>query len=138
MNPKIVLVDIDGTVAIRGKRGPFEWDRVIEDLPNHAVVCLVRALHQAGNDIIFISGRSSICRQATFSWLSVNVLTPHQLIMREDNDTRPDDIVKKELALTNFPDLSQILLVIDDRTKVVKMWRHTLGLTCVQVDDGDF
>ena len=138
MSPKIVLVDIDGTVAIRGKRGPYEWDRVGEDEPNYAVISLVRALHQAGNDVIFISGRSSICRHTTSSWLSMHVLKPHKLMMREENDFRPDEIIKKELVESNFPELSQILLVIDDRTKVVKMWRHTLGLTCIQVNDGDF
>ena len=138
MTPRIVLVDIDGTVAIRGERGPYEWGRVGEDKPNNAVISLVRALHQAGNDITFISGRSSICRHATSNWLSMHVLKNYELIMREDNDFRPDEIIKKELVETNFSDLSQILLVIDDRTKVVKMWRHTLGLTCIQVNDGDF
>lgn len=138
MTPRIVLVDIDGTVAIRGERGPYEWGRVGEDKPNNAVISLVRALHQAGNDITFISGRSSICRHATSNWLSMHVLKNYELIMREDNDFRPDEIIKKELVETNFSDLSQILLVIDDRTKVVKMWRQTLGLTCIQVNDGDF
>jgi len=28
--------------------------------------------------------------------------------------------------------------VVDDRQQVVDMWRRTLGLTCVQVDYGDF
>jgi hypothetical protein len=138
VSQSIVLVDIDGTVAIRGERGPYEWDKVDEDKPNHAIVCLVRALHQAGYDIVFISGRSAICRQATFSWLAVHVLIPSKLIMREDNDFRSDEIIKLELVQDTFPDLSKILLVIDDRTKVVNMWRQTLGLTCIQVNDGDF
>jgi hypothetical protein len=28
--------------------------------------------------------------------------------------------------------------VVDDRTQVVRMWRDELGLTCLQVADGDF
>jgi len=29
-------------------------------------------------------------------------------------------------------------MVIDDRDQVVAMWRKELGLTCLQVDYGDF
>ena len=137
MSSKIVLVDVDGTVAIRGKRGPYEWDRVGEDEPNFPIIQMVRALQAAGSEIVFISGRSAICRNETSNWLLKNVLRPHQLIMRESNDFRPDVITKRELVERNFPDLTKILLVIDDRTQVVKMWRHDLGLTCVQVNDGN-
>jgi len=134
----MVLVDIDGTVAIRKDRGPYEWDRVGEDVPNQAIIELVMALHNAGHKIVFISGRSTICRNTTLVWLSENIPIPHQLIMRKDNDFRPDEIIKRELVEANFSDLSQILLVIDDRSKVVNMWRKDLGLTCLQVSEGNF
>lgn len=44
VKPKVWLVDIDGTVALRGERGPFDWDRVGEDKPNGPVIAVVRAL----------------------------------------------------------------------------------------------
>ena len=138
MNPNTILVDIDGTIALRKDRGPFEWDRVGEDIPNYAIIELVLALHNARYEIVFISGRSSICRNATNIWLSQHVPIPHQLIMRNDGDYRPDEIIKKELVETYFPDLSLILFVIDDRTKVVNMWRKGLGLVCLQVNEGNF
>ena len=37
--------------------------------------------------------------------------------------------------LIDSPD--EILFVLDDRSQVVKMWRE-LGLTCLQVADGNF
>lgn len=58
--------------------------------------------------------------------------------MREKRDFRSDEIAKKELVTHNFPETSLILLVIDDRTKVVNLWRHELGLTCLQVGEGNF
>ena len=138
MSPNVVLVDIDGTVATRGERGPYEWGRVSEDSPNYAVIKVVLALQNAGYEIVFITGRSEECRNDTKIWLSKNVSVPQKLFMREKRDFRPDEIIKKELVTHNFPDTSLILLVIDDRTKVVKMWRHELGLTCLQVGEGNF
>ena len=34
-------------------------------------------------------------------------------------------------------DLNRVLLVLDDRDQVAKMWRD-MGLTCFQVNYGDF
>ena len=43
-------------------RGPYDWGRVGEDLPNEAVVTAVRAMHSAGNSIVFCSGRDEVCQ----------------------------------------------------------------------------
>jgi len=137
VNSKKVLVDIDGTIALRGNRSPYDWKSVGNDKPNIAVITLVQALFAAGHEIIFISGRSSICREETLRWLSTNVIVPTKLLMRAVNDSRSDEVVKKELVSNFISDFSEILLVIDDRARVVKMWRHDLGLTCIQVSDGD-
>ena len=47
--PPVVLVDIDGTVALMSGRSPFDWSRVGEDAPNPAVIAAVRAMHAAGH-----------------------------------------------------------------------------------------
>ncbi|WP_428966447.1 phosphatase domain-containing protein [Micromonospora fluostatini] len=44
----VVLVDIDGTLTLRGERDPYDWDRVGEDAPNAAVVTLVRMMAGCG------------------------------------------------------------------------------------------
>ena len=53
--PKCVLVDIDGTVAEKGNRSPFEWLRVGEDTPKPNVIRLVQSLKKVGYEIIFFS-----------------------------------------------------------------------------------
>jgi hypothetical protein len=58
--------------------------------------------------------------------------------MRAENDGRKDSIVKKELFEQHIVGKYYIDLVIDDRNQVVEMWRKDLGLTCLQVDYGDF
>ncbi|GAB3780713.1 hypothetical protein GCM10028818_33460 [Spirosoma horti] len=139
--PYCVLVDIDGTVAQRGDRSPFDWQRVGIDTPKWPVIRLVQALKSSGYTIIFFSGRDAICRSETMAWLEQYFewkSADYQLFMRPRNDNRKDFIVKHELYDQHILGRYQVELVIDDRQQVVDLWRRTLKLTCVQVDYGDF
>ena len=62
----------------------------------------------------------------------------YPLLMRKDGDNRPDQIVKRELYERHVVGLYEVEGVLDDRAKVVRMWRDELGLTCLQVADGNF
>jgi len=134
---KVVICDIDGTIAIRQSRGPFEFQRVDEDKPNDAVVELLRLLKRDGYTIVFLSGRPDSCRGATEIWLDTHVIPGEQLVMRKAGDNRSDEIVKLELFRQICNDPTEVFLVFDDRNKVVDMWR-SIGLTCLQVAEGDF
>ena len=48
----------------------------------------------------------------------------------------PDEILKKAM-LDTFVDIDDVFMCVDDRQKVVDMWREN-GLTCFQVAPGDF
>jgi predicted kinase len=136
--PAAVLVDIDGTVALMGNRSPYDWHRVGEDLPNPAVITAVRAMHAAGNAIIFCSGRDAECRAETEAWLELYVGVPYEaLFMRPEGDGRKDAVVKREIFDREIRDVWRIVGVFDDRQQVVRMWR-ALGLTVFQVAEGDF
>lgn len=142
----VFLVDIDGTVAKRNTddpnvRSPFDWSRVDEDLPNQPVIDVVWALADSGHKIIYVSGRSDACRKETGWWLDDHVGEEigDLLLMREDGDHRSDAIVKRELYEKYVePVYGKPTAVLDDRNKVVKMWREELGLTVLQVAEGDF
>lgn len=142
--PPVYIVDLDGTVALKdraaGARGWHEYDRVGEDLPNEPVIDLVARLRATGAGIVFLSGRKESCRDQTRKWLihhmewwTINA----PLFMRTDGDNRDDSIVKLEIFDTHIRDQYQVLGCIDDRDRVVAMWR-SLGLTCFQVAPGDF
>ncbi|MET0422741.1 MAG: AAA family ATPase [Actinoplanes sp.] len=136
--PPAVLVDIDGTVALMAGRGPYDWHRVGEDAPNQAVIAAVRAMHAAGHEIIFCSGRDVVCRPETEAWLELFVDVPYVgLFMRPEGDNRKDSVVKREIFDTEIRDRWRIVGVFDDRQQVVRMWR-ALGLTVFQVAEGDF
>lgn len=139
------LCDIDGTLALRGDRSPYDWSKVGLDAPNKPVITVARAL-AAKSGLIFMSGRMEQCREETRQWLHTFVcdrslpvcMCAYPLMMRKDGDNRPDQIVKRELYERRVQGLCEIEGVLDDRTRVVRMWRDDLHLTCLQVADGDF
>ncbi|MEU8407512.1 AAA family ATPase [Micromonospora sp. NPDC048842] len=136
--PEIVLVDIDGTVALAVSRSPYDMTRVGQDQPNTAVIAAVRAMHAAGDGVVFCSGRDASARAATEAWLARHVRVPYLgLHLRAIGDSRKDSIVKREIYDREIRDRYRVAGVFDDRVQVVQMWR-SLGLTVFQVADGDF
>lgn len=136
--PCAILVDLDGTVALRQDRGPYDMTRVGEDLPNKPVIEAVRAMAAAHYTVIFCSGRTEEARMQTEMWLDANYRRPYaRLLMRADGDNRADWQVKAEIFDREIRDRYDVTCVFDDRTTVVSMWR-SLGLTVFQVADGDF
>ncbi|GAA1563311.1 NIF family HAD-type phosphatase [Actinomadura kijaniata] len=138
----LFLVDIDGTVALRGTgpgaRTPYDWARVGEDAPNPPVIAVVRALAAAGHRVIYLSGRSDACRDATRAWIAEHVGVPGEaLLMRADGDRRRDTVVKRELYERRIAPVGPVTAVLEDRASVVAMWRR-LGLTVLQVAEGNF
>lgn len=131
-----IVVDIDGTLANRGDRGAYEWDRVIEDTLNENVASVVADLEQAGNHIVICSGRDSVCREDTEKWLKENDIIYTSLYMRKQNDNRKDSIVKEEMW-REIAKSYNIVALIDDRKQVVDRARE-LGLTVLDVADNRF
>ncbi len=136
--PDAILVDLDGTVALMGDRGPYDSKRVHLDRPNAPVIRAVRAMFEAGHTIVYCSGRTDDSRAATEAWLDQHVGVPYAgLHMRKTGDTRKDAIVKREIFDRDLRHSWHIVAVFDDRNQVVRMWRE-LGLTVFQVADGNF
>ncbi|GAB3380631.1 hypothetical protein GCM10027452_34700 [Micromonospora halotolerans] len=136
--PDIVLVDIDGTVALNVSRSPYDMTRVGEDAPNEAVIAAVRAMHAAGHAVVFCSGRDATARADTEAWLARHVRVPYlALHLRAVGDQRKDAVVKREIYEREIRERYRVVGVFDDRQQVVRMWR-SLGLTVFQVAEGDF
>lgn len=135
--PPAIIVDIDGTLALKGDRDIFDWTKPEVDLLHYPVARIVRALE---NDyhVIIMSGRDSVSRPGTERWLKKHQIKYDYLFMRAEGDNRKDTIIKEELYRDHVEGKFEILFVLDDRDCVVEMWRKKLGLTCLQVDYGDF
>lgn len=134
--PKAIICDIDGTLAHMKDRSPYDWNRVGEDEIDPIVKNLIDVLRHK-YFIILISGRDEVCRGETNKWLRKNGIPHVPLFMRRENDSRKDSIVKRELFERCIRDYYNIEFVLDDRNQVVEMWR-SLGLKCLQVQEGDF
>lgn len=148
-----IIFDIDGTLALRGARDPYDMTRVGEDEPNLPVqkiflLLSLGALVLPGAspdapplEFIFTSGRDESARQQTEMWLQHHVISEHQqfrLLMRAIGDNRPDHEVKLEMLYKlRIIWRYNIIAVFDDRDRVVKMWRDN-GVACFQVAPGDF
>lgn len=138
MTPKAIICDIDGTLAYMGQRKPYDFENVDQDEVKHATAESVRVFYNAGYWIILFSGREDSSKGKTAAWLKRNDIPYHELHMRKTRDLRKDALVKKELYETHVADKYNVLLVLDDRDQVVKMWREELNLPCFQVDYGNF
>lgn len=136
--PHAILVDIDGTLAHMEGRSPYDptlyhtdkHDRVISDIAEaYAGI--------TGCWVFIMSGRDEAYNTVTREWLVDNGIDYDRLYMRPEGDTRNDAIVKNELFEKHIAGKYNVDFVLDDRDRVVKMWRAK-GLKVLQVAEGDF
>jgi predicted kinase len=134
----IIICDLDGTLSLmNGKRGAFEWKKCIHDDINEPVKDILQRYSELSVPIYLFSGRSDVSKDETIQWLKNHSIGYDLLDMRKDGDDRSDTIVKKEMYEKHVKDKYNVLFVLDDRAKIVEQWR-SLGLTCLQVAEGNF
>jgi len=149
----IYIFDIDGTLADLSHRlhyiqqKPADWRSFFagcpDDKPIVDMVYLARLIERAGHVVVYVSGRSDECREATRDWLKKHDLPApaRKIYMRKAGDHRQDSQVKAELLdelIADFPPSHhQIIGVFEDRQQVVDMYRAK-GLRVFQVAEGKF
>ena len=145
-----VIFDLDGTLADIEKRrvlsthgnGKMDWDRFFDpknielDEPNLPVVFLAKTMWEKGFRVVIFSGRLDVTQTATERWLEKHQVKFDILKMRPEHMKFVDDAELKKEWLEELGKDS-VFLVVDDRDKVVKMWRNE-GLNTFQVADGNF
>ena len=149
LDKKIVIFDLDGTLALIDKRrdiskddnGNMDWsiffDPTMVDLddPNTHVITMANliSLHY---HLCILSGRSDVTHQATVDWLAKHNVNDDHPVMRPQNLLyMPDNDLKQSWLDTIGVD--NVAMVFDDRQQVVDMWRDN-GLTTFQLAEGDF
>lgn len=153
-----IICDLDGTIADLSHRlhhinpvdgGKKNWPAfhasVGNDSPIEDVREILRTLAnvyikeaETFRRVFYVSGRNDISRTATEQWLREHGFPEGALFMRADRDFRDDAVIKEEI-LRNQLQLTpaDVLCVLDDRDRVVAMWRR-LGFRCLQVASGNF
>ncbi|MCX5205320.1 AAA family ATPase [Streptomyces sp. NBC_00237] len=136
--PSAVMCDIDGTLALTGDRGPYDFTRCGLDVLNPSVRDALLAFRQThGDALILLSGRSEEFREQTEEWLKRNDVPYDELWMRAAKDQRRDDVVKAELFDAHVRERFAVRVSLDDRDRVVELWRR-MGLPTWQVNYGKF
>lgn len=134
---KVIICDLDGTIAkLNGRNAVTEQHLCGDDLVNYPVAHIIKSCNRR---VIWTSGRSAKVRHETEMWLLKHNLYGNNdlLLMRSDNDARPDDVVKLELYKQHIEGRFSVDFALDDRNSIVSLWR-SLGITCLQVDYGNF
>jgi hypothetical protein len=132
-----LIVDIDSTLALLGDRSPYNYDEVMYDKLNEVVYRLIMKYKRDGYHILLVSGRPMTCAEDTQKWLQMNHVPYDMLVMRPEGDKQPDTSLKQRAYNQYIKGRYDVEFVLEDRSRVVKMWR-SIGLVCFQVCDGDY
>lgn len=134
---KAVICDIDGTIAQKSPlRGFFDWNLVGLDSCRELIAEIIQFFSKVKKyHIIFLSGRDECCKDITYNWLLDNLrIDNFSLHMRKNNDSRDDRIVKEELFFNNIASNYNVIAALDDRPRVVRLWKD-LGLLTIDVSN---
>lgn len=142
-----IICDLDGTLCNVSHRvhhvvqKPKNWDAfygaMCHDEIIPAVELLLRTFEETTTQVIFLTGRPDNYRNDTIGWLENHDFFDTVLFMRVAGDKRTDDIVKREIYERDIAPYYNVQFVLEDRSRVVRMWRE-LKIPCFQVADGDF
>jgi len=147
---KAIIMDIDGTLADNGHRKELAIQRRWAEFTSQSgadeafpwALAIVEMALGKGWAVIFMTGRSDRFASLTALWLQEKAGvrvdgTDTILLMRSEGDNREDTVIKAELFETEVEGKFDVQFAVDDRTRIIKMWREK-GLTALQCADGDF
>jgi beta-phosphoglucomutase-like phosphatase (HAD superfamily) len=134
--PKAVIWDLDGTLSDDRARAHFvevekgkerDWksyfDAIGSDPPIAASLEVLRALHAAGNRVVFLTSRPEYTRRTTERWLRANGLTDYdRLLMRPAGDLRRSGDFKVE-AVARLRREYALVCAFEDRIDVAEALR---------------
>lgn len=136
-----IVVDLDGTLSdcrhrrylVEGKHRDYDaFHRKLEEDPvNEAVRFIMRGYFNCmWPRLEIVSARPKSYKGATCLWLEKHGIFPDAVnLLRDDGDNTPDQELKR--AWLHAYGKDRIHFVIDDRQKVVDMWRAE-GVPCLQ------
>jgi len=147
---KVVIFDMDGTMAdqtvrrqyIEGEHKDYElyysYVNILGDTPIQTIIDWCNACYEAGLIVLVVSGRpADRASDATVDWLYMCRVNYHRLFMRPSGDFRDDDIIKQEILdkILKWIPKEQILFAVDDRPRIIRMWKKN-GIKCYDVGKG--
>lgn len=150
---KCIIVDIDGTlsnhehrlhyITLSEDRVKKDWDSFFKEMekdePYEWCMELMEDMYSSANHkiVMLVTAREEKHREVTEAWLDKHNVPYDFLYMRADGDHRDDDEIKKEIYLEKIKPDYDIVLALDDRPRICRMWR-SIGIPTLQVNDVEF
>jgi FMN phosphatase YigB (HAD superfamily) len=144
---KAIIIDLDGTLFNVDHRAHFMETRpknydqfeagIVDDTLNQWCYDLIQLYRKADYNIIILTGRHERSRNVTKDVLNKYNVSYEHLFCAKDDDDRADETIKHEIYVREIQPLYDVAFVVEDRKRVVKMWRE-IGVTCLQCAEGDF
>lgn len=132
--PPAVVVDLDGTLTSAAWRadqflagGRKDWPGFFAGMGRDAPVRpLVDLIEWAATQttVVLLTGRPDDHARVIRRWLADHGVPYDQLWMRSGGDRRPDTVIKREIYRRDIAPHLDVRLVIDDRPRVIEMWRE--------------
>jgi FMN phosphatase YigB (HAD superfamily) len=136
----VVVFDLDGTLAnidhrvhlVRSKKP--QWDKFyaqcVDDRVNEWCKEMMNSFHAQQYSVYIVSARPETYRKETEEWLYRKGVNYTKLVMVRPSRDYTGDADLKRAWLKEFGK-ENILFVVDDRQRVVDMWRQE-GVVCLQ------
>lgn len=130
----ITVFDIDGVLADNRHRfhfieqAPKNWDAYYDGIHLDKLIEPVAILIETmslDSDIYLCTGRPTRFNDRTIKWLDEAGIWKHitDMFNRDDDDYRPNQLVKEDMALEITKYYGPIDLVFEDDSRSVEMWR---------------
>lgn len=138
--PECYIFDIDGTVADRGTRSPYDYTKVMDDTVKEDIQTIYKSLRKGSSNtrFIFITGRPESCRTDTEKWLYYYGFENDGLIMRPDDNRENNAIFKMNVFKKFIKEVYKVIAVFEDSDRAVEMYRKICKITAIQVDEGKY
>lgn len=142
---KCYIWDIDGTIAQRINRSPFDYTKVSTDIPKANIQTLYQHIYTSESEFreqramfFFITGRDESCRKETEEWLKKYNFRHDGLFMRLLGRRDIDATIKLKHYKEHIQGKYEVIAVFEDQNRCVELYKNHLKLTCLQVDNGKF
>lgn len=142
-NANYFLLDLDHTISISTERNIFFVTEpknyaagqagIMDDIPFDPVLVISKLLIENGYECVVLTARSKSALLNSKNWLAKFQIDCEHIFMREDEDYRPDYIVKEELLKEIREKFGEPFVAFDDRPDVLEMYKRnkipTLGVS---------
>lgn len=124
------IFDVDGTLT-------SEWyvnDNVRHLAPNLPVLGLALSISRSNlGKLVVVTARPEYLRQCTLHWLQDQGLEPEALLMRGNEDTRPDSEVRIDQVSQVVETYGNSVILLDDKISNCIAVGGSLGIPCIHI-----